>query len=148
MTLTDVADRPARSGTGARAARRALRAERAQLLRWRRLVRARLDLAVAGFAPPDTLGAMSWDVIPEAQMSLPRPHELLAAIQLSEPADQVALMQYLRALDRQLAAYGAHIDAALESSTHEIVRHLAAPAKAEPEAEPETETETETGDAR
>jgi hypothetical protein len=94
-------------------------------------VRARLDLAVAGFAPPDTLGAMSWDVIPDAQMSLPRPQELLDAIGLSEPADQVALMHYLRALDHQLAAYGAHIDSALETSTQEIVRHLAAPPPAE-----------------
>lgn len=124
MTLTDVTDR---RGTSARAARRALRAERAQLLRWRRLVRARLDLAVAGFAPPDPLGAMSWDVIPEAQMALPTPQELLEAIRLAEPTDQVALMQYLRTLDRRLARYGEEIDEALETFTQEIVRHLAAP---------------------
>jgi hypothetical protein len=127
MPLTQLSERPARPGSGARAARRALRAEKAQLLRWRRLVRARLDLAVAAFAPPDTLGAMSWDLVPDAQMNLPTPHDLLNAIRLPAGADQVALMRQLRDLDRRLAAYGAEIDAALEVSTHQIVHQLASP---------------------
>ena len=125
MPITQLSERPARPGTGARAARRALRAEKAQLLRWRRLVRARLDLAVAAFAPPDTLGAMSWELVPDAQMNLPTPQDLLDAIRLPVAADQVALMRQLRDLDRRLAAYGAEIDAALESSTHQIVHQLA-----------------------
>lgn len=101
-----------------RANRRTLRAEKTQLARWRRLVRARLDLAVAAFAPPDHVGAMSWDLLPEAQLALPMPQELLAAVTVDPPADPVALMGHLRRLDRMLAAYGAELDAALEELAH------------------------------
>lgn len=125
MSLVGVTDRMLRPGTDARAARRALRAEKAQLARWRRLLRARLDLTVAGFAPPETLGAMSWELVPEAQMSLPLPQELLDAIRAAGTNDPVALMQRLRSLDRELMAYGAEIDAALEDSTEQIVRRMA-----------------------
>ena len=127
MSSTQVTDRTFRPSTDARAIRRALRAEKAQLLRWRRLVRARLDLAVAGFAPPDTLGTMSWDILPEAQMSLPHPQSLLAAVRVTGATDDVALMHALRTLDRQLAEYGAQLDAALEMSTQQIMRLIAAP---------------------
>ena len=130
MTSTQVTERVPRPGTDARAVRRALRAEKAQLLRWRRLVRARLDLAVAGYAPPDMLGAMSWDIVPEAQMSLPRPQELLAAVRFAGGSDEVALMQVLRDLDRRLADYGAQLDAALETSTQQIMRTMAVPTAA------------------
>ena len=125
MAAVQVRERRATHGHDARATRRALRAEKAQLLRWRRLLRARLDLAVAAYAPPDMLGAMSWDILPEAQMSLPRPQDLLDAVRAVDENDQVALMQRLRALDQQLADYEAHLDAALESSTHEILGTLA-----------------------
>lgn len=130
MTSTQVTDRTFRPSTDARAIRRALRAEKAQLLRWRRLVRARLDLAVAGYAPPDTLGAMSWDILPEAQMSLPHPQDLLTAVRVTGATDDVALMHALRTLDRQLAEYGAQVDAALEMSTQQIMRLIAAPVPA------------------
>ena len=40
--------------------RRALRAERARVAWWRRLVRARLDLAVAQAAAPDGRSARTW----------------------------------------------------------------------------------------
>ncbi len=126
MTVAQVSQRRAGHGPDARAARRALRAEKAQLLRWRRLLRARLDLAVAGYAPPDTLGAMSWDILPEAQLSLPHPQQLLALVRLCPDDDQVALMQRLRDLDRQLAEYEDHLDSALEDSTQQIVGALAA----------------------
>lgn len=121
MAAAQVRDRRATHGHAARATRRALRAEKAQLLRWRRLVRARLDLAVASYAPPDTLGAMSWDILPEAQMALPHPQELLDAVRAPDSDDQVELMQRLRTLDQLLAAYETHVDAALESSTQEIL---------------------------
>lgn len=49
-------DTSRRLDADARSVRRALRAERAQLLRWRRLLRARLDLTVARLAPPTHLG--------------------------------------------------------------------------------------------
>lgn len=110
---------------GRRSTERVLRAERAQVARWRRLVRARLDLAVAAFAPPDVLGAMSWDILPDAQMALPMPHELAAAVTVASPTDPVALMEHLRRLDRMLASYAAEIDAALEDETREVVHGLA-----------------------
>ncbi len=104
--------------TDVRSTRRVLRAEKTQLARWRRLVRARLDLAVAAFAPPDHVGAMSWDLLPEAQLALPMPQELVAAVTVAAPADPVALMEHLRRLDRMLAAYGAELDAALDELSH------------------------------
>ena len=107
--------------------RRALRAEKAQLTRWRRLVRARLDLAVAAFAPPDALGEMNWDIVPEAQLALPMPEALARAVAVPPPADPVALMEHLRALDRMLAGYGRELDAALEESTLDVFHHLAGP---------------------
>lgn len=127
MTPMRVREPQADQGTNARTARRALRAEKAQLLRWRRLLRARLDLVIAGCAPPDTLGAMSWDILPDAQMSLPRPQELLEAIRVPATDDHVTLIQRLRELDKMLAAYDIRIDAALEASSQKIVRGLAAP---------------------
>lgn len=99
---------------GSRSTRSLLRTERAQLARWRRLVRARLDLTVASFAPPDQIGAMSWDLLPEAQMALPSPQDLLGAVTVAMPEDPVRLMEHLRELDQRLAAYGAELDAALE----------------------------------
>lgn len=127
MASAQVRERSVTPGHAARAARRALRAEKAQIMRWRRLLRARLDLAVASYAPPDTLGAMSWDILPEAQMALPHPNELVDAVRSSGTGDQVELMQRLRALDEQLAAYEAHVDAALEASTQHIFDTLVAP---------------------
>ncbi len=121
MSTAQVRARSATHGHAARAARRALRAEKGQLMRWRRLLRARLDLAVASYAPPDTLGAMSWDILPEAQMGLPHPQELLDAVRAADSGDQVELMQRLRTLDALLAAYEAHVDAALETSTQQII---------------------------
>jgi hypothetical protein len=111
--------------TDPRTARRSLRAEKAQLIRWRRLLRARLDLAVAAFAPPPALGETAWEILPEAQMALPLPHELSEAIAVSTSADAVELMEHLRSLDRMLAEYGAEIDTALESSTEQIVDDMA-----------------------
>lgn len=105
--------------------RRALRAEKAQLTRWRRLVRARLDLAVAAFAPPDALGEMNWDIVPEAQLALPMPEALAHAVAVPPPADPVALMEHLRALDRMLADYGRELDSALEETTLDDFRLLA-----------------------
>ena len=108
-----------------RGSRRTLRAERAQLLRWRRVLRARLDLAVAAFAPPEPLGHMSWDLVPAAQLALPMHRELVEAVKLPQVEDQVELMQRLRVLDRALAIYGAELDDALEDSTQLVLDQLA-----------------------
>ena len=110
-----------------RTARRSLRAEKAQLLRWRRLLRARLDLAVAAFAPPEPLGVATWELLPEAELGLPHPQVLTDAIHVGATTDQVALMHHLRHLDDMLAAYGAELDDALEHSTQQIMRSMAAP---------------------
>lgn len=134
MAVAQVKQRRTAPGHDARAARRALRAEKAQLLRWRRLLRARLDLAVAAYAPPETLGAMSWDILPDAQMSLPHPQELTSLVHVGPEKDQVALMQRLRDLDRRLAEYGEHLDAALEDSTQRILDAIVARDVVRPEA--------------
>ncbi|NTW39740.1 MAG: hypothetical protein HGA44_07600 [Cellulomonadaceae bacterium] len=109
------------------ATRRVLRAEKAELTRWRRLLRARLDLTVASFAPPEILGAMSWDLLPEAQLALPLPQSLHEVVSVDADVDRVALMRRLRDLDRELAAYGAELDVALEQCTEDLVADLMAP---------------------
>lgn len=135
MSLTPTTGLWAQAQQDPRTARRSLRAEKAQLLRWRRLVRARLDLAVAAFAPPEPLGEATWDLVPEAEFGLPMPHELAAAIEVEPPQDAVGLMEQLRALDRKLAVYGAEIDSALEKQTEQLVHHMAV-APADPRVRP------------
>lgn len=125
MALISTVDVHSRWRSDPRTAHRALRAEKAQLNRWRRLLRARLDLAVAAFAPPDTLGEMSWDLLPDAQLTLPRRQELTDAIALATPEDQVALMERLRSLDKVLAAYGVELETALEDTADAVVGDLA-----------------------
>ena len=113
----------------ARAARRALRAERAQILRWRRLLRARLDLTVARFAPPENLGEFAWDLLPAAQLALPTTAELADAVNgcRGRGQDAVETMERLRALDRRLAAYQEELDRAIELRTVGVVVDIAAP---------------------
>lgn len=109
-----------------RATRRALRAERAQLQHWRRLLRARLDLAVAGLAPPEHLGAFTWDLIPDAAVLLPRSQDLAAAIRVDEEADVVDLLTRLRRLDRMLSRYGDALEGAIEETTQDLLSEQAA----------------------
>lgn len=94
--------------------RATLRREKAQLLHWRRLVRSRLDLAVAALAPPPLLGEMGWHLAPVPQLCLPLPRELTDAITVTSTEDPVALLRRLRSLDAELAAYGVELDDALE----------------------------------
>ena len=114
------------------ATRRTLRAEKAELVRWRRLLRARLDLAVASYAPPEALGAMSWDLLPAAQLSLPMPHTLREVVAIDSEEDRVGRMHQLRELDRELAAYGDALDAALDRCTEDLVAQLVLPDVAVP----------------
>jgi hypothetical protein len=109
----------------ARAARRALRAERAQLSHWRRLLRARLDLAVAGLAPPEDLGALTWDVVPDAVLLLPRAGELSEAVRIAEDVDVVDLLTRLRRLDRMLSRYAEELDGAIEETTQDLLTEQA-----------------------
>ena len=119
---------PAGPSVDARAARRALRAERAQLTHWRRLLRARLDLAVAGMAPPEHLGTFSWDLLPDAVLLLPRAQELhdVVGVGVGGTTDTVELMTRLRRLDRMLATYAGELDEALEAATEELLHGFAA----------------------
>lgn len=112
-------------GLDAFATRRALRAEMAEVGRWRRLLRSRLDLTVASYAPPEVLGALAWGAVPPAQVSLPRPDALTDAIAVSGAGDRVQLMRELRELDKQLATYEHQLERALEESTERLVEQLA-----------------------
>lgn len=109
----------------ARASRRALRAERAQLQHWRRLLRARLDLAVAGLAPPEHLGAFTWDLMPDTAVLLPRAQDLSDAIRVGDADDVVDLLTRLRRLDRMLTRYGAALETAIEETTQELLSEQA-----------------------
>src|SRR4051794_41889197 len=61
--------------------RRVLRAEHARVTWWRRLVRARLDLAVAQAAQPPSLGEdMAFQLPPEIGVEVPRPAVLAAGV--------------------------------------------------------------------
>ncbi|MCB2174270.1 MAG: hypothetical protein KQH57_00525 [Actinomycetales bacterium] len=114
-------------GLDSAATRRAVRAERASVTRWRRLLRARLDLLVATYAPPERLGEMGWDVLPQAQLAAPDTDELRAAIDNSPAeADRVGAMRRLRDLDRRLAGYATELDAALDATTEALVMRLVA----------------------
>ncbi|WP_124343867.1 hypothetical protein, partial [Cellulomonas algicola] len=93
--------------------RRALRAERARVGWWRRLVRARLDLAVAQVARPQTLGEdVAFQLPLDVGVDVPRPAEL-AAVLTGTRADELAALDGLRALDEQLARYEAGVASAL-----------------------------------
>ncbi len=107
------------------AARRALRRERLEVGRWRRLLRARLDLLVGAYAPPEILGTTGWDHLPAGRLTLPLPGEMAAAIWVDcGTEDRVALMRRLRDLDRRLGAYVAEIDTALDATTDEVLARM------------------------
>ncbi|MFZ5870414.1 MAG: hypothetical protein ACOYXW_07815 [Actinomycetota bacterium] len=102
--------------------RHALLAEAAATLRWRRLVQARLDLVVAGAAPPDELARPS-EHLPE-----PPDTEALRALLVEPGDDAVGLLRRLDAAQRALSGYGADVQTAASAATHELVeRYAAAP---------------------
>ncbi|MFC4616730.1 hypothetical protein ACFO3K_18520 [Cellulomonas algicola] len=105
--------------------RRALRAERARVGWWRRLVRARLDLAVAQVARPQTLGEdVAFQLPLDVGVDVPRPAEL-AAVLTGTRADELAALDGLRALDEQLARYEAGVASALSDTTDQLITRLA-----------------------
>ncbi|NUU16653.1 hypothetical protein HP550_05245 [Cellulomonas humilata] len=106
--------------------RRALRAERARVAWWRRLVRARLDLAVAQAARPQTLGEdVAFQLPLEVGLDVPRPAALAAVLAGADPATDVGRLHELRALDEQLSAYAAGVEAALTRATDRLIVRLA-----------------------
>ncbi|NLF06078.1 MAG: hypothetical protein GX593_13920 [Actinomycetales bacterium] len=114
-----------RSLSELRRARRLLRAERARIVQWRRLVRARLDLAIAVAAQPDALG-QDPDVLPTGtEADLPMHAELVEHVLGGGPSIELDRLQALRALDRQLARYEQSVTEALDAATTEFIRRVA-----------------------
>ena len=105
--------------------RRALRAEHARVAWWRRLVRARLDLAVAQAARPQALGEeMAFQLPLDVSLDVPR-HADLAAV-LDAGTEAVDRLGDLRALDEQLSTYAAGVEEALTRATDRLITRLAA----------------------
>ena len=106
--------------------RRALRAEHARVTWWRRLVRARLDLAVAQAARPQTLGEdVAFQLPLEVGLDVPRPAALAAVLADADPGADVSRLHELRALDDQLSTYAAGVEAALTRATDRLITRLA-----------------------
>ncbi|CAM5784937.1 hypothetical protein [Cellulomonas persica] len=105
--------------------RRALRAEKARVVWWRRLVRARIDLAVASAARPDPLGEdVAFQLPLDISLAVPHMDELMHLLPEPAPAD-VAELDRLRALDDRLASYEQGVTAALARTTDSLISHLA-----------------------
>lgn len=106
--------------------RRALRAERDRVGWWRRVVRARMDLAVAGAAGPGALGEDVAFVLPlDVCLQVPRAGELQTALPDGDPGREAGLLPALRSLDERLAAYETGVAEALERATGRLVARLA-----------------------
>lgn len=109
-----------------RSSRRALRVERARVAHWRRLLRARIDLAVASATLPEPLGQDASGVLPTgAERDLPCHLELVCAVLDRGPTPELDRLGELRALDRRLASYESTVGQALGGATDEFVRQLA-----------------------
>jgi len=106
--------------------RRVLRAEHARVTWWRRLVRARLDLAVAQAARPHTLGEdVAFQLPPEVAIDVPRPSVLATVLGAVDPGVDTLRIDELRALDAQLGRYGDGVEAALGHATERLISQLA-----------------------
>jgi hypothetical protein len=110
--------------------RRALRAEHARVTWWRRLVRARLDLAVAQAARPHTLGEdVAFQLPLEVGLDVPRPAALAAVLADAglgaDPGADVTRLHELRALEEQLSSYAEGVEAALTRATDRLITRLA-----------------------
>lgn len=86
---------------------RALRAERSRVTHWRRLVRARMDLAVAALVLPEAL---------EPGGDVPDLLALLDAVSAGGPQGELDRLESLRELDASLARHAQGIDQAVEAA--------------------------------
>ena len=105
--------------------RHALRAEQARVSRWRRVVRARIDLAVAQAAPPGPLGeqvALSRTAGPRS--AVPHPVELWTT--LGAHPTEVGALPGLRDLDDRLRRYEDEVGRAIDRATSALVARVAA----------------------
>ncbi len=106
------------------AERRVLRTERARVQRWRRLVRGRIDLAVAAIAPPDPIGIDPGLLGLPAARDAPDHRSLVHALRLADAAQEAGELSALRTLDDQMVAYLARLDAAIDAATDAQVQVL------------------------
>jgi hypothetical protein len=106
--------------------RRALRVERARVAWWRRIVRARLDLAVARANGPDILGEdVAFQLPLDVGVCVPRPAELAAVLGAGQAGADLAQLDELRALDARLATYQEGVEDALRRATDHLIANLA-----------------------
>jgi len=125
MAIVDTTDRSVRTVADLRRSRRALRAESARLGRWRRLVRARMDLALAASMAPEPLGLEALGLLPpHVGDDLPMYNELLEAVQVGRGGDEVRRLERLRDFEARLTRYQVNVEATLEATTAEFVRRL------------------------
>ena len=109
-----------------RSSRQALRVERVLIARWRHLLRARIDLAVATAALPDPLGRhVDHALASDAVGDLPEHLDLVCAVLDGGPLAELNRLDTLRNLDRRLARYQATVDRALGGTTDAFIQTLA-----------------------
>lgn len=106
--------------------RGALRLEHQHVVRWRRLVRDRLELAVAAAAPPQSPGADPdvRDLLGPAD-DVPPAAELAAAVRGALPIAEMHELPRLRDLDARLARYETRLVDALRELTDRYIEQLA-----------------------
>lgn len=115
---------PDRTLAALRRDRRLLQAEQTTIRRWRRLLRARIDLAVAVLAEPEPLGQHVAGLVPSAtEHALPMHDDLRAAVAGAPSA--VNRLDALWELDQRIAHYAEAVDTALERATSALVAGLA-----------------------
>jgi hypothetical protein len=105
---------------------RQLRVEQTRISWWRRLVHARLDLAVARTAGPRPLGDNGTSGIDLADADAPDAAELLAILHGAAPAAEVSRLVELRDLDARLGAYELKVTRRLRAVGDGLVERLAA----------------------
>lgn len=110
-----------------RATRRLLRAESTRVMHWQRLVRARIDLAVAGALLPERLGVdIAAPLTPEDTAFLPDHLHLAQVVRGTAVASGVFDLGELRDLEERLRDYANLVRTHLELTTNLIVSRLAA----------------------
>jgi hypothetical protein len=108
---------------------RSLRAERLRVAQWRRLVRARMELAAAAVAMPGPLGDAVVHAVPAAaHAGLPLLLGLADAVSTGGPEGEIDRLERLRALDRRLAAYESTVAGALRDLADELLERVLADA--------------------
>ncbi|GHG47387.1 hypothetical protein GCM10011331_08140 [Flavimobilis marinus] len=110
-----------------RAKRRLLRAESTRVMHWQRLVRARIDLAVAGALLPERLGVdIAAPLTPADTAYLPDHRHLAQVVRGTAVAAGVFDLGELRDLEERLRDYANVVRTHLELTTNLIVNRLAA----------------------